>query len=39
MLMKQYGCIIILLVDQSWWSPDMFVYYEVHFKFTPAPLQ
>ncbi len=39
MLRKQYGCIIILLVDQSWWSSDMFEYYDVHFKFTPVPLQ
>ena len=39
MLSKQYGCIIIFLVDQSWRSSYMFEYYEVRFKFTPAPLQ
>ena len=39
MLNKQYGCIIIFLVDQSRWSSYMFEYYEVHFKFTPATPQ
>ena len=39
MLSKQYGCIIIWIVDHSWWSSDMFEYYEVHFEFTPIPLQ
>ena len=39
MLSKQHGCIIIFLVDQSWWSSYMFEYYEVHFTFTPAPPQ
>ena len=39
MLSKQYGCIIIFLVDPSWWSSYMFEYYEARFKFTTAPLQ
>ena len=35
MLSKQYGCIIIFLVDQSWWSSYMFEYYEVALSFPP----